>query len=154
MKRICVAITVLVSSIGFTGATAEAAPFQAETPASGVYPGPSAVSGSDPDTYSSMRIRLRGNTVIVEITRPGIRTIAQLRARTVDIALPLIRDNADLSAVEVFSSAPGSPNGVTRIRTSDITAYRKGRIKRAELIKRISVSIPRPRSGRRQRWDA
>jgi len=147
VKPIYVAITVLVLSMDFTSATAEAAPFQAETPASGV-------SGSDTDAYSSLRVHLRGNTVIVEITRPGIRTIAQLKTRTIDIALPLIRDNAELSAVEVFSSAPGSPNGVTRIRTSDITAYRKGRIKRAELTKRISVSIPRPRSGRNQRWNA
>ena len=134
MKRICVAIAVLVSGIGLVGATA--------------------VSGSDSDAYSSLRTRLRGNTVIVEVTRPGIRTISQLRAMTVDIAVPLIRDNADLTAVEVFSSAPGSPNGITRIRTSDITAYRKGRIKRAELIKRISVRISPPRSGRHQRWNA
>jgi hypothetical protein len=109
---------------------------------------------NDADVYGSMNIRLCGNIVIVEITRPCVRTINELKQKTVDIAISLATHDKETSAVAVYSSAPGAPDGMATILVHHVNSFRAGKMTRSALLGKVVVKPIPERNGQNGRWQA
>ena len=151
--RVSYAVACLTLVIG-PGATMAAPPAPAGPDAAATCKGFDAVpvSGSDPHVYNSMNVRLRGGVVSVEITSPCVRTVAQLKEKTVELAISLTRYDKHVRSIEVYSSAPGSPNALAMLKTQHVDSFRRGLLRRSELIHKVSLT-PLRKGRSSGRWD-
>jgi len=116
--------------------------------------GATVVGGDDSHVYNTMKIQLHGDVVTVEITQSWVTSVADLKDKTVEIALFLTSHDDKVRAVEVFSSAPDSPNAKASVSVGHVKRFQAGGLSREELVKKVTITPLPPRPGQNRRWSA